>query len=50
MSLEVNIRKSFSSFTLDVAFEAGDETLGFLGALPCAASLASRRLTRDASW
>ena len=29
MSLEVNIRKSFSSFTLDVAFEAGDETLGF---------------------
>ena len=48
MSLEVNIRKSFSSFTLDVAFEAGDETLGFLG--PCAASLASRRLTRDASW
>lgn len=31
MSLEVNIRKSFSSFTLDVAFEAGDETLGFFG-------------------
>ena len=56
MSLEVNIRKSFSSFTLDVAFEAGDGTLGFLGAsgsgraLPCDASPASRRLTRDASW
>ncbi len=32
---EVNIRKSFSSFTLDVAFEAGDETLGFLGASGC---------------
>ena len=56
MSLEVNIRKSFSSFTLDVAFEAGDETLGFWAhrdagrALPCDASPASRRLTRDASW
>ncbi len=32
MSLTVNIRKSYGSFTLDVAFEAGDETLGFLGA------------------
>lgn len=42
MSLEVNIRKSFSSFTLDVAFEAGDETLGFLGASGCGKSLTMR--------
>ena len=54
MSLEVNIRKSFSSFTLDVAFEAGDETLGFLGASGCGKSLTMRCIagieTRDASW
>ena len=42
MSLEVNIRKSFSSFTLDVAFEAVDETLGFLGASGCGKSLTMR--------
>ena len=42
MSLEVSIRKSFSSFTLDVAFEAGDETLGFLGASGCGKSLTMR--------
>lgn len=42
MSLEVNIRKSFSSFTLDVAFKAGDETLGFLGASGCGKSLTMR--------
>ena len=42
MSLEVNIRKSFSSFTLDVACEAGDETLGFLGASGCGKSLTMR--------
>ena len=42
MSLEVNIRKSFSSITLDVAFEAGDETLGFLGASGCGKSLTMR--------
>ena len=42
MSLEVNIRKSFSSFTLDVAFEAGDETLGVLGASGCGKSLTMR--------
>ena len=29
MSLEVNIKKKYPSFTLDVAFTAGDETLGF---------------------
>ncbi len=42
MSLEVDIRKSFSSFTLDVAFSAGDETLGFLGASGCGKSLTMR--------
>lgn len=42
MSLEVNIKKRFSSFTLDVAFTAGDETLGFLGASGCGKSLTMR--------
>ncbi len=42
MSLEVNIKKSFSSFTLDVAIEAGTETLGFLGASGCGKSLTMR--------
>lgn len=42
MSLEVNIKKQFSSFVLDVAFEAGDETLGFLGASGCGKSLTMR--------
>ena len=42
MSLEVNIRKAYPAFTLDVAFEAGDETLGFLGASGCGKSLTMR--------
>lgn len=42
MSLTVNIRKSYGSFTLDVAFEAGDEALGFLGASGCGKSLTLR--------
>ena len=42
MSLEVNIRKKYPSFTLDVAFTAGDETLGFLGASGCGKSLTMR--------
>ncbi|CAK7046199.1 MAG: Vitamin B12 import ATP-binding protein BtuD [Paraeggerthella hongkongensis] len=42
MSLEVDIKKKFSSFQLDVAFEAGDETLGFLGASGCGKSLTMR--------
>ena len=42
MSLSVDIRKDFGSFTLDVAFEAGDETLGFLGASGCGKSLTLR--------
>ena len=42
MSLEVDIRKSFGAFTLDVAFSAGDEALGFLGASGCGKSLTLR--------
>ncbi len=42
MSLEVAITKRFRGFTLDVAFEAGDETLGFLGASGCGKSLTLR--------
>lgn len=42
MSLSVDIRKGYGSFTLDVAFEAGDETLGFLGASGCGKSLTLR--------
>ncbi len=42
MSLEVDIKKSFPSFTLDVAFSAEDETLGFLGASGCGKSLTMR--------
>lgn len=42
MSLEVNIKKRFPSFMLDVAFEARDETLGFLGASGCGKSLTMR--------
>ncbi len=42
MSLEVNITKKYPSFTLDVAFTAGDETLGFLGASGCGKSLTMR--------
>lgn len=42
MSLEVDIKKTFPSFTLDVQFEAEDETLGFLGASGCGKSLTMR--------
>lgn len=42
MSLEVSIRKSFKSFTLNVQFDAGNETLGFLGASGCGKSLTMR--------
>lgn len=42
MSLEVDIRKRFSSFTLDVSFAADNETLGFLGASGCGKSLTMR--------
>ena len=42
MSLEVDIKKDFKAFTLDVSFSAGDETLGFLGASGCGKSLTLR--------
>ncbi len=42
MSLEVDIKKSFGSFALDVSFAAGDETLGFLGESGCGKSLTMR--------
>ena len=42
MSLEVDIKKEFKTFTLDVSFSAGDETLGFLGASGCGKSLTLR--------
>ncbi|MDO4590757.1 MAG: ATP-binding cassette domain-containing protein [Slackia sp.] len=42
MSLEVDIEKRMGDFRLDVAFSAGDETLGFLGASGCGKSLTLR--------
>ena len=42
MSLKVDIKKNLGDFTLDVAFEAGDEVLGFLGASGCGKSLTMR--------
>jgi molybdate transport system ATP-binding protein len=42
MSLQVDIRKTFGEFTLEVAFAAGSETLGFLGASGCGKSLTMR--------
>lgn len=42
MSLSVRIKKEFDSFTLDVDFSAGTETLGFLGASGCGKSLTLR--------
>lgn len=42
MSLQVNIKKAFPGFTLDVDIEAGAETLGFLGASGCGKSLTMR--------
>ena len=42
MTLEVDIRKKFKDFTLDVQFAAGDEVLGLLGASGCGKSLTMR--------
>jgi molybdate transport system ATP-binding protein len=42
VSLLVDIRKSYPNFELNVAFEAGNETLGLLGASGCGKSLTLR--------
>ena len=42
MSLSVNIKKHFPTFTLDVDIEAGNETLGWLGESGCGKSLTMR--------
>ncbi|MDR2108446.1 MAG: ATP-binding cassette domain-containing protein [Coriobacteriales bacterium] len=42
MTVSVNIRKAFREFTLDVAFSAETETLGFLGASGSGKSLTLR--------
>lgn len=42
MSLSVDIEKTMGDFSLDVAFSAGNETLGFLGASGCGKSLTLR--------
>ncbi|MDR0888762.1 MAG: ATP-binding cassette domain-containing protein [Coriobacteriales bacterium] len=42
MSISVDIKKKFPEFTLEVAFDAGEETLGFLGASGCGKSLTLR--------
>ncbi|MDR2180454.1 MAG: ATP-binding cassette domain-containing protein [Synergistaceae bacterium] len=39
MSIHVDIRKFFDGFTLDVAFEAGSEVVGLLGASGCGKSM-----------
>ncbi len=44
MSLVVDIKKNFKTFTLDVSFEAENETLGFLGASGCGKSLTLRSI------
>lgn len=44
MSLEVDIQKTFGSFELNVAFSAGQETLGLLGASGCGKSLTMRSI------
>ncbi|MCL1891087.1 MAG: ATP-binding cassette domain-containing protein [Coriobacteriia bacterium] len=42
MSLSLDIQKSFPTFSLELAFDAGSETLGFLGASGCGKSLTLR--------
>lgn len=44
MSLQVDIRKTFGSFTLDVQLEAGDEVFGLLGASGCGKTLTMRSI------
>jgi molybdate transport system ATP-binding protein len=42
MSIQVDIKKHYPNFDLEVAFEANNETLGFLGASGCGKSLSLR--------
>ena len=42
MSLSMNVRKDFGSFTLEVQLEAGHETLALLGASGCGKSMTLR--------
>lgn len=42
--LEVDIKKSYPSFTLNVSFTAGDETVGILGASGCGKSQTLRAI------
>ncbi len=44
MSLQVDIEKTFKGFHLEQCFEAGDETLGLLGASGCGKSLTMRSI------
>ena len=44
MSLEVSIKKTFGSYSLDVSFSAGDEVFGLLGASGCGKSLTMRSI------
>ena len=42
MTLQIDIRKHFDTFTLDVNFEVGNEVFGLLGASGCGKSLTMR--------
>ena len=44
MSLEVDIRKTFGSYSLDVSFTAENEVFGLLGASGCGKSLTMRSI------
>lgn len=44
MSLEVDIKKTFGSYSLDVSFSAEDEVFGLLGASGCGKSLTMRSI------
>ncbi|MDO5117780.1 MAG: ATP-binding cassette domain-containing protein [Eggerthellaceae bacterium] len=44
MSLIIDIKKEFKGFTLETAFEAGNETIGLLGESGCGKSLTMRSI------
>ena len=47
MTLEVDIKKTFGSYSLDVSFKAEDEVFGLLGASGCGKSLTALSLFKD---